>query len=143
MIAPARAADLATGASVATLVVQTQAEIVGIPSGVLLAACAGALFGLAYTKPEDWGRLVSIPAGTRMVRFGWVALRAFGLLFTLTTIAFVSGWAVSTMPHFPLFAWLAQVPPIPFAGLLAFSGQRIFPRALGAIERWLDRRNTA
>ncbi len=85
-------AAVATGFT--ATVVQTQAMILGIPAGVLLVACAGALFGLAYTKPEAWGALLAIPPGTRWRRIGWVLLRASGLLFTLAAVAFVSAWLI-------------------------------------------------
>lgn len=140
MIRPtAEAAGAVAGVTAA--VVQAQPMILGIPAGVLLAACAGALFGLAYTHPEAWGRLLSIPPGSRLYRIGWVILRASGLLTTLCAIALVSAWAVSVVPHVPMLTWSADVPPIPFAGLLAFAGQRVIPRALAAAERWLDRRS--
>ena len=46
------------GAAAATV----QPEILGAPIGMLLAAHAGALFGLSRTPPEQWGSLLVIPA---------------------------------------------------------------------------------
>lgn len=133
-------AEPAAGAAVTATVITQQTLILGIPAGVALAACAGALFGLAYTNPEAWGRLLAIPAGTRMVRAGWVVLRTGGLLTTLCAIALSSAWSVSVLPHIPFFGWAGDIPPVPFAGLLAFTGQRFIPKAIAAVERWLDSR---
>lgn len=142
MIEPARPAieAAAVGAGLTATVVTQQALFLGIPAGVLLAAFAGALFGLAYTQPEAWGRLLSIPPGSRLARLGWIVLRAGGLLTTLAAIALVSGWSPSVLPHVPGFGWAKDIPQVPFAGFLAFTGQRFIPRAFSAGERWLDNR---
>lgn len=142
MIEPARPLieTTAIAAGLTATVVTHQTFILGIPAGVLLAACAGALFGLAYTQPEAWGRLLAIPPGSTLTRAGWIALRACGLLTTLCAIALSSAWSVSVLPHLPGFGWASDVPPVPFAGLLAFTGQRFIPKAIAAGERWLDSR---
>jgi hypothetical protein len=124
----------------AAIAVPPEATYLGIPVGVLLAAFAGALFGLAYTPPEKWGALVSVPAGPALKRYGFIGLRACGMLFTLTSIAVVSAWSVATAPYLPLLSWAKGIPAIPAAGLLAFAGQHLIPRALNAAGRWMDNR---
>lgn len=116
--------------------VVAQPDILGIPPGVLLAACAGALFGLAYTPPEAWGRLLAVPAATGWPRYGWIGLRAGGLVFTLLANALACSWAVAALPHLPGMAWAKGIPGMPAAGLLAFAGQHIIPKALD----WLGRK---
>lgn len=128
-------------AGVTAVTVQTALIILGIPAAVLLAAFAGALFGLAYTAPDAWGRLLDIPAGTSATRLGWFLLRAGGLCVTLCAIALASAWSVSVLPYFPLLTFLRDVPEVPMAGITAFAGQRLIPHALSAGERWLDRRS--
>lgn len=127
-------------ALVAAVAVPPEAEYLGIPVSVLLAAFAGALFGLAYTPPEKWGALVKVPEGPALKRYGWISLRACGMLFTLSGIAVVSAWAVATAPYLPMLSWAKGIPAIPAAGLLGFAGQHIIPRGLGAISRWMDAR---
>lgn len=130
----------AASSAVASIVVAAQPTILGIGSALLLACLAGSLFGLAHTRPEAWGRLIALPDGTRLKRLGWLVLRAFGLLFTVAAVAVFCGWAVSLLPHTPGFAWLKDVPPVPMGGLLAYGGQRWIPRALGAVDRLIERR---
>jgi hypothetical protein len=113
-------------------------DVLGIPLGVLLASCAGALFGLAYTPPEQWGRLLAIPNGSRLKRYSWVALRAGGLLFTLAAIAFVCAWLAIGIPHVPGMSWAVGIGPKPMAGILAFAGQHFVPRLLNAGARGID-----
>ena len=114
---------------------------IGWPAaGVLLASCAGALFGLAYTPPEKWGKLLDVPNGEPWRRYTVIFFRACGLLFTLTAIAFASGWAVAVVPYMPGLTWAQAVPAIPAAGLLSFAGQYVVPRSLAAAGRWLDNR---
>lgn len=132
-------AAIVGGAATATIVTQ-QTMILGIPAGILLAAYAGALFGVAYTKPEAWGSLIAIPPGTRMARIGWVLLRAGGLLFTMTMFAFLASWSVASLPHVPLAGWTGQLPPQPFAGLLAWGGQYLLPIALQSAGSWIKRK---
>lgn len=132
-------AALATGVGAAIVPAQVP-EFLGMEVGVLMGACAGALFGLANTPPEKWGKLLTIPDAGRWERYGWIALRAGGLVFTLAGIALVAGWTTTALPHFPLTEWTGKIPPIPLAGLLAYGGQHFFPRAINAGSRWLDNR---
>lgn len=134
------AVPVAVAAGAAAVAVQTGPMILGIPAGVLLAAFAGALFGLAYTAPDAWGRLLQIPEGSPAKRLGWIMLRAGGLCSTLCAIALAAAWSTAVLPHFPLLTFLASAPPMALAGLSAFAGQRLIPRALAAAERWFDRR---
>lgn len=136
---PQTLATAVAAAGTATLTIQGP-EVLGIGVGVLMGACAGALFGLANTPPEKWGKLLKIPDGTPAKRYGWICLRAGGLVFTLAGIAFVAGWTATALPHFPLTTWTAPIPAIPLAGLLAYAGQHVFPRAISAATRWIDNR---
>lgn len=144
MIEPSRtvAEAAAVGASVAAASGLAPDQILGAPTGVLLAAYAGALFGLAYTKPETWGRLLAIPSASPLRQTGWFTLRAGGLLFTLTMFAFIATWAVVTAPHVPGAAWTGGLPPLPFAGLLAFGGQYLLPVALNSAGEWIKRKGS-
>lgn len=135
----AKAVGAAAGVTAVTL--NAHPVFLGIPSDVLLAAFAGAMFGLAYTRPEAWGTLLDIPPGSTAKRAGWLLLRTSGVAFTLSSIAIASAWAIAVAPHFPLLTWTGDVPPIPLAGLLAYGGQRLIPKALEAGGRWLDRRS--
>lgn len=127
----AQAAGVAAG--VTAVAVQTGPIILGIPAAVLLAACAGALFGLAYTRPETWRGLMAIPEGTRGKRLAWLVARGLGLAFVLVSSAVAAGWTVSAAPHVPGFGWTKDMPPVPFAGLLAYGAQRLIPWALGKL----------
>lgn len=128
---------LAAAATVTPVLVDTAPTILGVPAGVLLAACAGALFGLAYTPPKLWQDLLAIPEGSAAKRATWVAVRSFSLAFTLAANAIASAWAVSAVPHVPGMGWTGGIPPVPAAGLLAFSAQHVIPHALGFIKRKL------
>ena len=110
--------------------------ILGIPVDVLLAASAGALLGLAYTKPETWQRFMGLPQGTLAMRIGWTAARTAGLLFVLGCNALLAGWSVAIIPSLPGFAWSGQIAPQPFAGVLAFVSQFAVPRLIKAVEEW-------
>ena len=103
---------------------------------MLLASSAGALFGLAYTKPETWERFMAIPQGSLGRRAGFATLRAMALIFTLSANAVVAGWGVDILPHVPLFSWTAKLAPQPFAGVTAFAGQYLIPKGLEAIGSW-------
>lgn len=136
-VEPSTAAQLAGVVTAATVtVVPTGAVWLGIPSDVLLAAAAGALFGLAYTRPETWQRFMALPKGSAAKRALFVAVRALGLVFTLACNALLAGWVVEILPHLPMASWAAKIAPQPFAGVLAFVGQFTIPRAIKAIEDW-------
>lgn len=130
----------AAGSAVASVVVAAQPTVLGIGSALLLACLAGSLFGLAHTRPEAWGRLLDIPQGSPGRRFGWLLLRAGGLLFTVCAVALFVGWAVSVIPHVPGFQWLRDVPPVPLGGVFAYGGQRWIPRVLGTVDKLIERR---
>lgn len=141
MSEPLAAGQMAAGIVVAAVTVTTipadATMVLGIPVDVLLAACAGALFGLAYTKPETWERFMSpIPAKGTAKRSAWIAARVAGLAFTLACNALLAGWVVEIIPHLPMARWTANLAPQPFAGVLAFVGQFTIPRAIQAIDEW-------
>lgn len=119
--------------------------ILGVEAAVLLAACAGALFGLRYTDPDVWQRLLTPAEGPRWRQLLEIAGRASGLLFTIVATAYGCAWAVEVMPHIEgmgvrPFGWMDKAPPVPLAGLFAFVGLRIIPRFMAAAERWIDAR---
>lgn len=133
-------AQLITGTAAAavtiTAVPTEHMAVLGIAADTLLAACAGALFGLAYTKPETWQRFMALPDGTLGERVLCATLRGAGLLFTLACNALLAGWCVEILPHLPGMTWTAKITPQPFAGVLAFAGQFTIPKAIRAIEEW-------
>lgn len=133
----AQAAGVAAGVT-AVAVTSSGSIVLGIPAAVLLASCAGALFGLAYTKPELWARLMAIPAGSKGYRLAWVVVRASGLMFTLVSSAVACGWFVSAAPHVPMLGWTGEIPPVPLAGLLGYGAQRLIPAALNRATRKVD-----
>lgn len=140
MTEPVTYGQLAAGVAAATVTVTSipvdASPILGIPVDVLLAACAGALFGLAYTKPETWERIMKLPEGSPWKRAACLAMRVLGLAFTLGCNALLAGWVIAILPHLPMAAWTAKIAPQPFAGVLAFVGQFTIPRAIRAIEEW-------
>lgn len=119
--------------------------ILGVEAAVLLAACAGALFGLRYTDPDVWQRLLTPTEGPRWRRALGFCGRAAGLLFTVIATAYGCAWGVQILPHVELlgtspFAWMLKVPPVPMAGGFSFIGLWLIPRAMEKAElRWLSR----
>lgn len=125
-------------AGVAAAAAKVQPEILGAPIGMLLAAHAGALFGLSRTPPEQWGSLLVIPDGLTAAQHAFaVARRGAGIAFTLVANAFACSWAVAWLPHF--FDWAKNAPLAAGAGLLAYGGQTLIPRAFNAAGKRLDR----
>lgn len=111
--------------------------IVGAPAPLLLAAYAGALFSLAQTPPEKWGSLVTIPKRlTGWSRYLALLGRGAGIMFAVTSVAFVSAWLVALAPH--VFDKIKDAPLAPAAGLLAYGFQLIVPRAFNAIGKRID-----
>lgn len=133
----------AAAATVTAVTVDASPEILGVQAGVLLAACAGALFSLAYSPPEAWRELMALPAGSAVKRATAFALRGLAMAFTLVVNAFVAAWVVSSLPHFPGFGWSGSIPPVPAAGLLAFAGQHVIPHGLGFLKQWMQSRGKA
>lgn len=129
---------LATAAAgVVAEIAKVQPEILGAPVGVLLAAHAGALFGLSQTPPEKWGSLLVIPEGLSPGRRAMaVGRRALGIAFALVANAFACAWTVAWLPHFVESA--KNAPLAAGAGLLAFGGQHLIPRAFKAAGQRLD-----
>ena len=119
----------------------TAPTVLGIPMPLLLACCAGAMFGLAYTPPEKWGRLLAIPNGPPWWRVLVMAARGGGLIFTLATIVFVMGWSAIAAPHVPGFSWTEKMPSEAIGGILSFAGQFWLPRFIDMGNRWLDGKN--
>lgn len=127
----------AATAGVAAAAAKVQPEILGAPIGLLLAAHAGALFGLSQTPPEKWGSLLVIPKGLTASRHALaVSRRAFGIAFTLVANAFACAWAVAWLPHFVESA--KDAPLAAGAGLLAFGGQHLIPRVFKAAGQRVD-----
>lgn len=128
-----------TAATVTAVTVGAHPVFLGITSDVMLAAFAGALFGLGWRKPEAWGDLLAIRGDTALKRAGWLFLRSGGIAFTLSGIAIVAAWVTVIAPHAPLLGWTRDVPAVPLGGLLAFAGQWSIPVALVAIQRRIER----
>lgn len=133
-------AGAAAAVGVAAIAVQVEPFILGIQSGVLFTAVAGALLGLAHTDPERWRNLFRAPTGDIKRDAIATCLRALAFAFTLMANAICAAWAVSAFPHFPGMNWALAVPAAPLAGLLAFGSQHLIPRAIAAASRWLDRK---
>lgn len=133
-------AALKAAAAAGAVATVAPAVILGVEGGTLLAAVAGALFALAYSRPEAWGRLFELPSGTVLQRLLQFSGRAWLLAFSVAANAFIAAWSVSAAPHFPGMAWAAAAPAAPLAGLVAFGAQQLVPKALAAAERWFDSR---
>lgn len=128
---------LASATAVVAAATKIQPELLGAPMGVLLAAHAGALFGLSQTPPEKWGKVLAIPERLTGMRRAWaVGYRAFGVLFTVTANAFLMAWVVVFMPH--IFTSLKTAPLAAAAGILAFGGQHLIPRMFKAAGDWVE-----
>lgn len=148
MIEPAQTGIqvVAAGATVAAVASTGAPDILGVPAGVLLASCAGALFGLAYTKPEVWTDLLKPVDGGRLRRCLVVIAKLFGAAFTIISTAFGCAWAIEVAPTVTLmgglepFAWVEKAPPVPLAGIAAFAGLRLIPPMMAAAQRWFDSR---
>jgi hypothetical protein len=117
------------------------ATVFGIPVGILLAAHAGALFGLAHTPPDRWAQLFSLPPDQphwkRTVSVAW---RIAGLLFTTSGNAFAIAWLVTIAPHLPGMGWSHKAPLAAGAGLLAYASQYLIVPALETGQRWIEAR---
>ena len=136
MLEPSRSTIelVAAGAAAGAMVAPSEAAVLWIPSSVLLAACTGALLGLAYApRSGRWQDIRSTALPSRLVKVALLAL-------TLAAVAVVSGWVVVTLPTLPRLGWTRVIPSGPLAGLLAFSGQHWLPRAINAGKAWIDRR---
>jgi len=133
--AASTAAALTAAAVTVTSVPVDAPQLLGIPADVMLAACAGALFGLAHTKPETWERFMALPE-ERLARVACIIIRGAALLFTLACNALLAGWGVDILPHIPGFGWTAKIAPQPFAGVMAFAAQYAIPKGIKALEEW-------
>lgn len=130
-------AVLAAAGAVAADVANIQPEILGAPVGLLLAAFAGALFALARTPPEKWGKFLTPKHGqTRLSRALDLARRTAGVLFTVVSVGFVCAWAAAFVPH--VITSLKNAPLAAGAGLLAFGGQTLIPKAFEALSNRID-----
>jgi hypothetical protein len=125
-----QAAAIAATAVAAT--VHVSAAVLGVPTDALLACYAGALFGLAYTKPESLSALLLIPEGSKWKQIIWLLVRSMGLLFMLTMNAFVAGWISLIVPH-----WV-DIPQIAVGGLAGFGWQKLMPKVFVAAGAKID-----
>ena len=83
------------------------------------------------------GSLLVIPAGLTAGQHALaVARRTIGIAFTLVANAFACAWAVAWLPHF--FSGAKDAPLAAGAGLLAYGGQFLIPRAFKAAGQRLD-----
>lgn len=140
MSAGADTTAIKASAAVAGVAASAPAVALGIGLETLIAATAGALLSLAYSRPDAWGRLLELPQGALGRRAAVAAGRAVGLAFTMAANAVVAAWLVHTLPHVPGFPWVGNIPQPPLAGLLAFGAQHFVPRLLAFGERWIDAR---
>lgn len=130
-------AVLAAAGAIAAEAAKVQPEILGAPVGLLLAAHAGAFFALARTPPERWGALFVPDPKLRGGARAWaIGLRTAGILSTVVVSGFVCAWAAAFAPH--IFTSLKNAPLAAGAGLLAFGGQTLIPKAFEALSRRLD-----
>lgn len=134
------AGAIGAGAAAAVVAVAPAATFMGAPLPMLTAAVTGALFGLAYTKPEAWAKLTEIPAGKPWRRCLWFGFRASGVAFTLLATAFFIVWTLLVAPHYEWTAWLGKGPQEPLAGMFSFIGLRLIPPAIEAGRRIIERR---
>lgn len=114
--------------------------VLGIGLETLIAATAGALFSIAYSRPDVWGRLLELPTGPLGRRVVIATGRALLLALTMGASAVVGAWLVYAIPGVPGFLWVGQIPQPPLAGLLAFGCQHWIPRLLSLGERIIDGR---
>lgn len=115
--------------------------VFGIPIGIVLAAHAGALFGLAHTPPQKWSRVFSLPPGqSPWRRRASLAWRIAGVLFTTSGNAFAVAAFVAVFPHLPAMGWAAKAPLGPGALVLAFGSQYLIIPAFQAGQRWIESR---
>jgi hypothetical protein len=127
----------AAGAVASEMLPVPQPEILGAPLGMLLAAHAGALFALARTPPDKWGKLLEVDAGiVGSARIYALLRRSVGILFTVTATAFAAAWTAAWVPH--IFTSLKTAPLAAGAGLLAYIWQALLPRAFKALGNRLD-----
>ncbi len=116
--------------------------IFGVELGMLTAAAVGALLSLAYSRPAAVTPKKPLPESPPFKRLLVLAGRASAMAFTLTALAIVSAWTAMALPHVPGGGWAAKLPAEPFAGLLAFGGQYVLPRALALANSWVAARVT-
>ncbi len=118
------------------------AAALGLPQGDLIAAMAGAFFGLAYTKPVHWGGWFTIPdvASKPLKALYWfrrILIVAFILCATaVVCTAFaqiVHANAVDDRPSW-WADWAAGVNTKLLSMLLSAFGQWMIPRIKG----WID-----
>ena len=131
------AAFVTAAAAAAVEIAGAPAEILGAPVGMVLAAHAGALFALAQTPPEKWGKALKIPKGLEGAnRVLAVVGRGAGVMLTVVGNAFACAWFVALLPHF--MDSLKDAPLAAGAGFLAFGGQHLIPRLFVAIGKRVD-----
>lgn len=130
-------AVLAAAGAVAAEVAPVQPEILGAPISLLLAAFAGAFFALSRTPPEKWGHFLKAkPGQTKLARGLDLARRTAGVLATVLVTGFVCAWAAAFAPH--VITSLKNAPLAAGAGLLAFGGQTLIPKAFEALSNRID-----
>ncbi len=140
MSAGAETAAIKTAGMVGGVALAAPTVVLGIGLETLIAATAGALLSLAYSRPDVWGRLLELPSGPLGRRVLIAIGRAFMLALTMAASAVVGAWLVHIVPGVPGFAWVGQIPQPPLAGVLAFGSQHWIPRLLSLGERFLDAR---
>lgn len=107
----------------------------GVAQGDLIAAMAGAFFGLAYTKPVHWGDWLTVPRTESRIAnaYYWarrIIIVAFILLATAVLCTIVAqGAQVAAAEGATLVpAWLAKINSKALALICSACGQYFIPR---------------
>lgn len=122
----------------ASAVTAPDISILGISTNILLAALAGALFGLAYSPPGTLQKIIPHKALGRYEAAGHVSVQMLFIIFGLCANAVLAGWLSQILPH--AVALLKPVPHAPMAGVLAFAAQNMIPKVFAAAGGWLEKR---
>lgn len=122
----------------ASAIAAPEIAILGIGTNILLAALAGALFGLAYSPPGTIHKILPHKALGRYEAAGHVSVQLLLIIFGLCANAVIASWVAQIAPH--LFSILKPVPHAAFAGVLAFGAQHLIPKAFAAAGGWLEKR---
>lgn len=125
-------------ATAATAVTVPDTSVLGVPTNILLAALAGALFGLAYSPPGTLQKVLPKKEHGRYEAAGHVSIQLIVVIFSLCANAVVASWAAQILPH--TIGLFKSVPHAPFAGALAFAAQNLIPKVFAAAGGWLEKR---
>lgn len=107
----------------------------GVAQGDLVAGIAGALFGLAYTKPDHWGTWLNVPRTDSRASNAYYWMRrilvvAFILIATavICTIVAQAAQVASGEQGTLVPGWIAKVNSRALSLAFSFGGQWALPR---------------